>query len=95
MTEKLVSIVMPTYCCGEYLRESVASVRAQSWENWELLMVDDCSPDDTYALAQELASADGRIRLFKTPVNSQNKLYICNKINVFILFCLTFMNNAV
>ena len=70
MTEKLVSIVMPTYCCGEYLRESVASVRAQSWENWELLMVDDCSPDDTYALAQELASADGRIRLFKTPVNS-------------------------
>ena len=70
MTDKLVSIVMPTYCCGDYLADSVASVRAQTWTDWELLMVDDCSPDGTYELAQKLAAEDDRIRLFQTPANS-------------------------
>lgn len=66
----LVSVVMPAFRDGERLRESVASVQAQSWENWELLVVDDCSPDDTFAVAQALSAEDGRIRALQTPSNS-------------------------
>ena len=66
----LVSVVMPAFRDGERLRESVASVQAQSWENWELLLVDDCSPDDTFAVAQTLSAEDGRIRALQTPFNA-------------------------
>ena len=68
--EKLVSIVMPAYRDGELLRQSVASVRAQTWKNWELLLVDDCSPDDTWDVARALAEEDDRIRLFRTETSS-------------------------
>ena len=70
MSEKLVSIIMPAYRCAAYLPYSVASVRAQSWSNWELLIADDCSPDDTYETAARLAREDERIRLLQTPDNS-------------------------
>lgn len=70
MGEKKVSIVMPAYCCAEPLRQSVASVCAQTWQDWELLIVDDCSPDDTFAAAEALAARDDRIRVFRTPCNS-------------------------
>ena len=66
----LVSIVMPAYRDGELLRRSVASIQAQTWERWELLLVDDCSPDDTFAVAKALSAEDGRIRAFQTPCNS-------------------------
>ena len=70
MTEKLVSIVMPTYCSGRFLPDSVESVLGQTWQRWELLIVDDCSPDDTFETAKALAARDGRIRLLRTPANS-------------------------
>ncbi len=44
---ELISIIMPTYNCGRFIRESIDSVFAQSYTNWELLIVDDCSTDNT------------------------------------------------
>lgn len=47
MKEELVSIIMPTYNCGRFIAESINSVIAQTYTNWELLIVDDCSTDNT------------------------------------------------
>ena len=66
----LVSVIMPAYRCADVLIESVTSVQAQTVEDWELLIVDDCSPDDTFALANKLAAEDPRIRVFQTPGNA-------------------------
>lgn len=61
MGEK-VSIVMPVYNAEQYLEQTVASVQAQTCTDWELIAVDDCSPDGSFALLCELAGQDARIR---------------------------------
>lgn len=66
MTDK-VSIIVPVYNAAEYLEETVKSVCRQSYENWELLLVDDCSCDGSRELIQGLAAKDERIRpVFQT-----------------------------
>lgn len=45
--EELVSIIMPTYNCGRFIEESIKSVINQFYKNWELIIVDDCSTDNT------------------------------------------------
>ena len=45
--EELVSIIMPTYNCAKFIAESIDSVIAQNYTNWELIIVDDCSKDNT------------------------------------------------
>ena len=49
----LVSIVMPNYNGAAYLRETIDSVLAQTYENWEILFVDDCSTDNSIELAEK------------------------------------------
>lgn len=49
---QLVSVVMPTYNCGHFIRESIDSVLTQTYTNWELLIVDDCSSDNTAELVK-------------------------------------------
>lgn len=65
----LISIVLPVYNGAKFLRESIDSVLAQTYTNWELLIVDDCSRDETPAIAQEYAQRDSRIRYYR---NEQN-----------------------
>ena len=47
MKNELVSIIMPTYNCAKFINETIKSVLNQTYENWELVIVDDCSNDNT------------------------------------------------
>lgn len=64
----LVSIVMPSYNTGKYIAESIESVLVQTYQNWELLIVDDCSTDNTDEVVASFN--DQRIRYFKNEKNS-------------------------
>ena len=61
----LISVIVPCFGQAHLLPEAVASVQAQSVADWELLVIDDGSPDDTAAVAGALAAADPRIRLLR------------------------------
>lgn len=69
METSLVSIIMPSFRCARFIRESIASVQDQTYANWELIVVDDCSKDGTVEIVQELQSQDSRIRLFQNETN--------------------------
>lgn len=70
MNNELVSVIMPTYKCGKYIAESIKSVQAQTYPNWELIIVDDCSGDGTIEIVEGLQKEDKRIRLYKNEKNS-------------------------
>lgn len=59
----LVSIIMPSYNCEHYIAESIKSVLAQTYQNWELLITDDCSTDRTIEIVKEYVAKDERIKL--------------------------------
>ena len=67
----LVSIVMPSYNTGKYICPSIESVQKQTYSNWELLIVDDCSSDDTEQLVGQYLS-DSRIRFIKNEKNRRS-----------------------
>ena len=47
MVDGLVSVIMPSWNTGKFIAESIQSVIDQTYENWELIIVDDCSTDNT------------------------------------------------
>lgn len=65
----LVSIIMPSYNTAQYIADSIRSVQAQTYKNWELLIVDDCSSDNSDDVVAPFLS-DARIRYLKNEVNS-------------------------
>ena len=65
----LVSIVMPSYNTAEYIAESIDSVLNQSYTNWELIIVDDASTDNTDFVVEPYLK-DKRIKYFKNEQNS-------------------------
>ena len=65
----LVSIIMPSYNTGEYIRQTIESVLAQSYINWELIIVDDCSTDNTDEVVKPFLS-EKRIKYLKNERNS-------------------------
>lgn len=67
---ELVSIIMPSFNCGKYVEETIRSVQAQTYQNWEIIFMDDCSTDDTLRLVSGLREKDSRIRLFQNKFNS-------------------------
>ena len=66
---ELVSIIMPSYNTAKYIAETVQSVLAQTYQNWELIIVDDCSTDDTDEVVKPFLR-DSRIRYLKNEKNS-------------------------
>lgn len=67
--EPLVSVLMGIYNCADTLEQAVDCIINQTYQNWELIMCDDCSTDNTYSFAQKLAKKDSRIRLIKNEKN--------------------------
>ena len=65
----LVSIVMPSYNTERFIKHTIESVLAQSYPNWELIIVDDCSTDNTDAVVTPYL-IDERIRYIKNEINS-------------------------
>ena len=70
MDKYLVSVIMPTFKCGRFIEESIRSVQAQTFQYWELIIVDDCSRDDTISIVQELMKKEARIHLYTNSSNS-------------------------
>lgn len=68
MLDGLVSIIMPSWNTGKYIAESIQSVLAQTYTNWELIIVDDCSTDNTDEVIANFC--DKRIRYLKNTQNS-------------------------
>jgi glycosyltransferase involved in cell wall biosynthesis len=66
----LISIITPTYNSEYYIRETIRSVQQQTFADWEMLVVDDCSSDSTLSIIKELASHDARIRILPLAKNS-------------------------
>lgn len=64
--KELVSVIMPVYNAETFLSQSIQSVIDQTYQNWELLIVDDCSSDNSASLIQQFAESDKRIKHFKT-----------------------------
>ena len=65
----LVSVIMPAYNAGAFIEEAIESVRNQTVSDWELLVIDDGSCDDTPQVAARLAERDPRIRLLVNEMN--------------------------
>lgn len=65
-----VSIIMPSYNSSKYITDSIKSVQAQSYLNWELLITNDCSTDESVEIINEFIKKDSRIKLFNLEQNS-------------------------
>jgi glycosyltransferase involved in cell wall biosynthesis len=66
-----ISIVLPTYNGQDFIIQSIESVINQSFPDWELIIVDDCSTDNTLKIAQEYASRDNRIIVLHNETNKK------------------------
>jgi len=66
----LVSIITPVYNCQDYLAQTIDSILRQTFKEWELILIDDCSEDESLSIVQKYVSADSRIILKRLSVNS-------------------------
>lgn len=66
----LVSVITPSYNCARFIGATIESVRAQTYPNWELIIVDDCSTDHSREVIEQYTGKDSRIRLFVLERNS-------------------------
>lgn len=67
---KLVSIIMPTYNCAKFIGRTIESAQAQTYKNWEMIIVDDQSQDNTGEIVREYIKNDSRIQYHLLEVNS-------------------------
>lgn len=69
MNQPLVSVLMTAYNREKYIGEAIESVIASTYQNWELIIVDDCSADRTVEIARSYEAKDDRIRVY---INEKN-----------------------
>lgn len=87
--EYLVSIIVPFYNVEGYIEKCIQSIEDQTYKNWELILVDDGSTDDSYAICNRYAGEDSHIRLFhrdKAGVSSARNYGINEAKGEYILF---------
>jgi len=71
MTMKKVSIVLPTYNGERYIEQAIQSVLAQTYQNFELIIVDDCSTDGTAYIVQRYVDQDSRVQVIHNTENQK------------------------
>ncbi|WPD22745.1 MAG: glycosyltransferase family 2 protein [Candidatus Electrothrix scaldis] len=92
MKNPLVSVVIPVYCRRDLIRETLDSVVRQTYPNWEAIVIDDNSTDDTCAVVESFARQDCRIKLIRKSVgcprgaNSSRNIGIDNSRGKYIIF---------
>lgn len=69
---ELVSIIIPTYNTEKFIGLTIQSVQNQTYQNWEMILVDDASTDQTVKIINDFAEKDNRIKLYKLEKNSGN-----------------------
>lgn len=91
MNYGLVSIIIPSYNCASFIGETIESILSQTYNNWELLITDDCSSDNSREVIQSYAEKDPRIKLFSLDRNSGAGVARNNSIRAalgrYIAFC--------
>ena len=70
MRNPVVSIITPAYNCEKYIGATIESVLSQTFQDWEMIIVDDCSTDDTESVINPYCQKDSRIIYKKLEVNS-------------------------
>ena len=65
-----VSIITPTYNCGDFIGETIQSVLKQTYQNWEMIIVDDASNDNTREIVEKYCEKDKRIKYYLLDQNS-------------------------
>lgn len=81
---KKVDVLLPTYNVEKYIRQTLDSVISQSFHDFNLLILDDCSNDNTFNIVKSYEKSDSRINVFQNEenlgvVNSRNKLFELSK----------------
>ena len=66
----LVSIITPCYNNAKFIGKAIESVMSQSYQNWEMLITDDCSTDNSIDVINEYIKKDCRVKLFRLDKNS-------------------------
>ncbi len=70
MNTPLVSIITPSYNSADFIAETIQSVKAQTYQNWEMLITDDGSTDNTIAIIETYTKHDPRIKLYRSNLRS-------------------------
>ncbi|HIF9150948.1 TPA: glycosyltransferase family 2 protein [Photobacterium damselae] len=66
----LISVIIPAYNVEKYIEEAILSIINQTYKNLEIIIIDDCSTDNTASICKKLILLDGRIKYFSNEVNS-------------------------
>lgn len=64
-----ISVIVPCYNAAAFIEDALVSLQAQTHKDWECLVVDDCSPDQSVDIVEGIAKSDSRIRLLRLAVN--------------------------
>ena len=78
----LVSVLIPTYNVEKYIEEAIQSIINQTYKNFEIIVVDDCSTDNTFSILEKIKIIEPRLRLFKNDTNAYVKA-----LNTGIVYC--------
>lgn len=70
MEANLVSVITPSFNCEKYISATIESVLAQTYQFWEMIIVDDCSTDRSCDIVREFSQDDSRIKLLELDCNS-------------------------
>lgn len=91
MNHPLVSIAFCTYNGAAYLQEQLASVLEQTYSHLEIIIVDDCSTDDTWEILKQYESRDNRVKIFRNSkqlgINKNFEQAVLKASGEFVAFC--------